>query len=211
MTLQIDTQVVGPLETNCYILRDCDDCWVVDAGIFPGQLIRFLRAEGLSPSKILLTHGHVDHIGGVAKLKKAFPDAAVACPVADEPMLADPKANLSGPFAILLTSPHADELLEIGQTLELGDCQWQVLDTSGHTSGGVSYYCQTGRVVITGDALFAGSVGRTDLPGASAGRLLRNIRQNLLNLPDETRVLPGHGPETTIGAEKRTNPFFIGD
>jgi len=207
--LKIDTLVVGPLETNCYILRDGGDCWVVDAGIFPRPLVKFLRSSNSSPSRILLTHGHADHIAGVAKLKKAFPTASVTCPAGDAAMLCDPKANLSGPFGILMSSPEADELIEPGQILALGASRWEALDTSGHTPGGVSFYCGEHKVVITGDALFAGSIGRTDIPGASSARLLRNIREKLLSLPEDTRVLPGHGGETTIGSEKLTNPFFL--
>ena len=94
-----------------------------------------------------------------------------------------------------------------GQTLTLGDSSWAVLDTSGHTPGGVSYYCESAAVAIVGDALFAGSIGRTDLPGTSTERLVSNIRSQLLSLPEQTRVLTGHGPETTIGVERQTNPF----
>ena len=123
-------------------------------------------------------------------------------------MRADAEANLSAAFGFDVTACGADDLVRPGRSLVLGDFQWAVLDTSGHTPGGVSYYCSQAGVVIVGDALFAKSIGRTDLPGASASRLIRNIQKNLLSLPDQTRVLPGHGPETTIGAEKRTNPFF---
>ena len=207
--LQIDTVLVGPLQTNCYVLRDGEDCWVVDAGIFPRPLIKSLRSGQTPPSRIILTHGHADHIAGVTKVKKAFPAAAITCPAGDSEMLTDAKANLSGPFGILMSSPEPDELIEPGQALTLGESRWEVLDTSGHTAGGVSFYCGEHNVVITGDALFAGSIGRTDVPGASSARLLRNIRENLLSLPEDTRVLPGHGGETTIATEKRTNPFFL--
>ena len=211
MTLQIETIVTSPFDTNCYVLRSNGHCWVVDVGILPGPLAKFLHSESAEPSRLLLTHGHADHTAGVNKLRKVFPDALVTCPAGDENMLSDSKANMSGPFGIFMGKIHADEVIEPGLTLKLGTLDWHVLDTSGHTPGGVSYYCPSQEVVISGDALFAGTVGRTDLPGASAGRLLRNIRRELMTLPEVTRVLPGHGPETTIGQEKRSNPFFKND
>lgn len=208
MTLRIDTLVLGPFETNCYLVRDDERRWVVDPGMWPGPLLDFLTAAGVGPETILLTHGHGDHIAGLAELVQHFPAATVLCPAGDADMLSDPQANLSAPFGMPITSPPPDKLIRPGDSLALGETSWAVLDTSGHTPGGVSFYCESEGVVITGDALFAGSVGRTDVPGANSGRLMANIRQNLLSLPDDTRVLPGHGPETTIGRERRTNPFL---
>jgi len=210
MTLQIDTLVLGPLETNCYVLRSGGDCWVVDPGMWPGPLLEFLSAEAIEATAILLTHGHGDHIAGIATLKERFPAARVVCPAGDAGMLTDANANLSAAFGTPITAPPADELIRPGQSLALGGTNWTVLDTSGHTPGGVSLHCAGEKVVITGDALFAGGIGRSDIPGADGGRLLSNIRNNLLVLDDETRVLPGHGPETTIGDERRVNPFFAG-
>jgi glyoxylase-like metal-dependent hydrolase (beta-lactamase superfamily II) len=113
-------------------------------------------------------------------------------------------------FGVSITAPEPDETFAPGDVLECGNAKWQVLDTSGHSPGGVSFYCESARVVLTGDALFAGSIGRTDIPGADQDQLLANIRQNLLGLPGATRVLPGHGPETTIQQEIETNPFLRG-
>lgn len=205
--IQIETLVLGPLETNGYVLRAGGECWVVDPG-WPGVLPRHLRRNGLSPSRILLTHGHGDHIAGVAELKAAFPECLLCCPAADAAMLGDPERNLSGLFGMPIAAPPAEELLQPGQTLRLGPAEWTVLDTSGHTPGGASFYCPQARAVLTGDSLFAGSIGRTDLPGASASRLVRNIRLRLWVLPDDTKVLAGHGPASTIGVEKAANPFL---
>lgn len=210
MTVQIDTLVLGPLETNCYVLRDAGVCAVVDPGLSPGPLLGMLQDQGASPDMVLLTHGHCDHLAGTAAVQAAFPNVKICCPAEDARMLTDPEANLSGAFGLAMTAPEADELLRPGQAVAVGGSSWQVLDTAGHTPGGVSYYCADAGVVIVGDALFAGSIGRTDIPGASEEVLLRNIREVLLALPDATRVLPGHGPETTIGRERSANPFLLG-
>ncbi len=208
MTVQIDTLALGPLQTNCIVLREGDACWVVDPAMWPEPLLEFLDAQSAVPKAILLTHGHGDHIGGIDELKKRFPDIKVLCPAADEAMLADADLNLSRPFGLPIVSPAADELIEPGAMLTLGDSEWKVLDTSGHTPGGVSFYCESAAAVVVGDALFAGSIGRTDFPGSDSEQLLRTIRENLMTLPDETRVFPGHGPATTIASERKNNPFF---
>jgi glyoxylase-like metal-dependent hydrolase (beta-lactamase superfamily II) len=174
----------------------------------PEPAIEYVRSDGLNPSRILLTHGHCDHIAGVGLFKDAFPDAVVCCPEKDADMLGDPDANLSAPFGMPMTSPPADEIIRPGQELTLGQTAWTVLDTSGHTPGGVSYYCPREKIVIVGDALFSGSVGRTDIPGGDHRLLIENIIKNLLTLPDDTRAIPGHGPETVIGLERATNQYL---
>jgi glyoxylase-like metal-dependent hydrolase (beta-lactamase superfamily II) len=174
----------------------------------PEPAIEYVQGDGLIPSRILLTHGHCDHVCGSGQFKEAFPDVLICCPEKDADMLLDPDSNLSAPFGMPMTSPPADEVLHPGQELTLGQTVWTVLDTSGHTPGGVSFYCPQEKVVIVGDALFAGSVGRTDIPGASHQLLIENIHRNLLTLPDDTRAIPGHGPETVIGLERATNQFL---
>ena len=205
--LQIDVLVLGPLGANCYVLRADGDCWVVDPG-WPGVLPQWLAQAGAAPSRILLTHGHGDHIGGAAELKQAFPQALLCCPADDAAMLANPELNLSSLFFLELVAPPADELLQPGRALALGHTNWLVLDTSGHTPGGVSFYCAEAKTVLTGDALFEQSVGRTDFPGASSSRLIGNIFKSLLSLPDDTKVLAGHGLSTTIGDERLRNPYL---
>jgi len=210
MGVAITTLALGPLQANCTILSDTEnrDCWIVDPGMRPEPAIERIGSEDLRLRKILLTHGHCDHAAGVGTVKQAFPDAVICCPEKDAEMLGDSDANLSAAFGVPMTFPPADELLQVGQELTLGDTVWKVLDTSGHTPGGVSFYCPDLQVVIAGDALFARSIGRTDFPGSSHAQLITTIRENLLTLPDETQVITGHGPQTTIGLERAANPFL---
>ena len=225
--LSIRCIVVGDLMTNCYVLtvgskEGQNHCWVVDAGMQPEPLLEYLDKSTLTPERILLTHGHADHIAGVGDLKQRYPQAILTVPHAEAAMLSDPMMNMSLPFGLHITAPPPDETIQPGDELNLAGLIWKVLDVSGHTPGAVAYYCpateidnpdknnstnSTG-VVFTGDALFAGSIGRTDIPGGDYQRLVKNIHENLLSLPDSTRVLPGHGPETTIGAERKLNPFL---
>jgi len=211
MTLQIETISLGPLETNCYILWTDDEpglAWLVDIGMWSKPLVELLQGRELTPERILLTHGHGDHIGGVEYIKQTYPQAILCCPDGDKEMLTSPELNLSATFLMGISSPEAEEILRPGDELNFGPLTWQVLDTAGHTPGGVSFYCPSAGVVLTGDALFSGSIGRTDIPNGDAELLLENIRKNLLTLPGETRVYPGHGPATTIAAELANNPYL---
>jgi len=210
MTLEIDTFAVGPFQTNTYVVRSGGECWVIDPGMGTGPVAAFLQERGLAPSRILLTHGHCDHIAGVEDVKAVAPEGRICVAGADAEMLTSAALNLSEPFGLPMTAPPADELLEAGQELPLGESVWRILDTSGHTAGGLSFYCQAEAVVFTGDSLFARGVGRTDMPGGDWPRLLENIRNRLLSLPSQTQVYPGHGPATSIGAEKLHNPFIQG-
>ncbi len=226
MALQIETLILGPLETNSYVLwsgSPCDEgpstggrsstrngasCWIVDVGMWSKPIVEFLRERNLSPQRILLTHCHGDHIGGVEYVKEAFGGVKICCPATEKEMLKSPELNLSATFLMGIEAPDPDELLAPGQILHMGMLDWEVLDTSGHTQGGLSFHCPAEGVVFCGDALFAESVGRTDIPCGDHERLIENIRRNLLSLPDETRVFPGHGPATTIGRERKNNPFL---
>ena len=208
--LTIDCLELGELLTNCYVLTAEDVCWIVDPGLSPQPLLDHLRRAGLSPERILLTHGHCDHMAGVAAVKEAFPGSVVTAPAGDAGMLGDPVANLSLPLGLGVAAVAADQTLSPGEELAMGPLTWRVLDAAGHTPGGVAYYCRPAEVVLSGDALFAEGIGRTDIPGADESQLLRNIREGLLTLPGSTRVLPGHGPATTIAHERQANPFLAG-
>ncbi len=208
MSVEIKTFITGPLETNTYLVSSAGQCWIVDPAGGSDDIADFIRTSQLQAKAILLTHGHGDHIAAVADLLVAFEGLQLICPADDAFMLTNPIANMSAQFGMAINAPQPDELIRPGQTLKLAEAGWDVLDTSGHTPGGLSYYCAEAAAVIVGDALFAGSVGRTDIPGASTAKLILNVRENLLSLPDETCVLPGHGPQTKIGIEKQTNPFL---
>jgi hydroxyacylglutathione hydrolase len=183
---------------------------VIDPGFEPDAVLDRLRAERLSASLILNTHGHVDHIAGNDALKAAFPGAPLVIGAGDAAMLTDPMLNLSGLSGVAITSPPADRTVREGDVVEAAGLRLEVLDIPGHSPGHVVFVLRDGPMVFGGDVLFAGSIGRTDFPGGDPDQLLSGIRAKLWPLPDETRVYPGHGPETTVGEEKRTNPFLAG-
>lgn len=183
------------------------EAWIVDPGFPPADRFFFERANrlDLTPQAIVLTHGHLDHIAGVAPLRALLPEIAIWCPRGEAHLLSDPAENLSLHLGIRVTAPTPTRLLQPGDTLELDDTTWEVRDVAGHSPGGLAYYCPAAGIVLSGDALFADSIGRYDFPHSDRRRLLTNIQQNLLTLPDDTVVYSGHGPAATIGEIKRRN------
>lgn len=200
---------------NAYVIwtRAQGPCWIVDPGPPPSaaQVLAHIREHGLQPEAVLLTHGHIDHLAGVPEIREAFPHVPVCIAKEEARALTEASENLSGalgtPFSTQVTDardlPAPSELVLDGVT-------WQVLDTSGHSPGGRSFYCALAKAVLVGDALFQLSIGRTDFHHSDGNRLIENIRRQLFTLPDDTRVFSGHGPTTTIGEEKRYNPFLQG-
>ncbi|HLB74651.1 MAG TPA: MBL fold metallo-hydrolase [Sedimentisphaerales bacterium] len=209
--MKIDCLVLGEYETNCYVLRSGEaatDCLIVDPGLGAEELIAFLDERKMTAVAAALTHGHIDHIAGLAALRRSFPDIKVFIHALDAEMLGKPVANLSGLMGRAFAAEPADILLNDGDWIEQARVKLQVLHTPGHSPGGICLYSSEEGVVFTDDALFAESIGRTDFPGGSMSRLVRSIKEKLWVLSDETVVYPGHGPSTTIAREKAHNPFL---
>jgi glyoxylase-like metal-dependent hydrolase (beta-lactamase superfamily II) len=206
----ITTFSPGPYSTNCYVLESHNHAIIIDAGFEPDDMIDFLRARikhGVSLDALVLTHAHVDHIAGVTDVRRAFKAIPVLIHEAEKDWLGDARLNLSMFSGLPISGPGPDRLLHHNDTLTVGDCALTILHTPGHSPGGITLYCKSDNVALVGDALFAGSVGRTDFPGCSIEQLSTSIKTRLYTLPDDTLVLPGHGPPTTIAREATSNPF----
>jgi hydroxyacylglutathione hydrolase len=207
----LETFPVGPLQCNCTILGDeqSGEAIVIDPGEDIDRIQKRLTAHGLKLKQILVTHGHIDHVGGALRLKR-LTGAPIYLNEGDLEQLAimQQQADWVGVEAPETAPP--DENLADGMTVGLVSYPAQVLHTPGHTQGSVSLLFAPLKLLVAGDTLFAGSIGRTDLPGGNYDQILESIQSRLLALPDETTVLPGHGPASTIGAERRSNPFLRG-
>ena len=205
----LETFPVGPLQCNCTILGDeeAGEAIVIDPGDEIGRIARRLNTLGLKLKQILITHAHIDHIGGALKLKK-LTGAPILMNENDLPQLKI-MATQAGWLGIDTpeTAPPDDNLSD-GLTVGLARYPAQVIHTPGHTQGSVCLHFSPLNLLVAGDTLFAGSIGRTDLPGGNSDQILDSIQSRLLALPPQTRVLPGHGPATTIGAEQKSNPFL---
>ena len=209
--MEIECLELGDFMTNCYVVREsaeAKECLIIDPGYGAEVLVEQLQAKGLRPQRILLTHGHCDHIAGVKLIREKFGAPPVCISKADAPMLMDDKTNLTWMTGSLLRLDKPEETIEPGDVIRLGELELKGLPTPGHTPGGVSFYGADEGVVFVGDALFAGSIGRTEFPGGEMQALLKGVREQLFTLPEETRVYTGHGPATTVGVEKHSNPFF---
>ena len=211
-TMKIQTFVLGDYQTNSYCLMQTEsakDCLIIDTGLQSQPLINFLKENELNPVAAVFTHGHIDHIDGLALLRESWPDIKVAIHKDDAGMFDDDKQNLSAFSGMPFRADPAEIIIEAGWPLSFAGLEFNVLHTPGHTPGGISLYSQQEGVVFVGDALFAGSIGRTDFPGGDFNQLIASIKTKLLTLPEDTKIYPGHGPATTIATEKRTNPFLM--
>lgn len=204
----IEARAMGAMGANCYLYAcmETKKAVVIDPGADGKRIYRWILEKGLNVEYILLTHGHVDHIGAVDELRDLLGEVLVGIHAGDAEMLTDGRKNLSSYFGPGLSLKKADLLLQDGQELMIGKNRIKVISTPGHSPGGACFLCSEG--LFSGDTLFAGSIGRTDFPGGSMNQLVDGVKKKLLILPEDTRVFPGHGEETSIGEEKRDNPFL---
>lgn len=199
---------VGMMDSNCYIIgcEETREGAIVDPGADAKRILKKVEELGLKIVAVILTHGHIDHIGALADVREAT-GAPVMIHADDAPQLTDAGKNLSVYVGSKVSTKAADRLLQDNDKIEVGKITLEVIHTPGHTRGGISIKCAP-EILITGDTLFAGSIGRSDFPGGNHVQLISSIKTKLLIFPDETRVYPGHGPSSTIGEEKRFNPFL---
>jgi glyoxylase-like metal-dependent hydrolase (beta-lactamase superfamily II) len=212
MSLRTETFERGPVDTNGYLVYDqeSNDAVIIDAPPdFAEDVIAAAEARDLTPSALILTHTHWDHTGDVAALRRHYPEMIVYVHADDEYRLIEPMKYTVWQLPFTIEGSSADRHLHHGDTLTLGALCFEVIHTPGHTEGGICLYDRSRKVIFVGDTLFAGSVGRTDLPGGDTATLMSSIKSRLLPLPDDVRVLPGHGPATTIGRERRENAFLL--
>lgn len=206
--IRIETWVLGAVSTNCYLVynEDSKEAVVVDpAGNYP-FISNKCRELGVTPSAVLLTHGHFDHMLAAPEIRRAF-QLKIYASETEDAMLADPGLNLSECFQGMPLGFHADEFVTDGQELTFLGVTWKVLETPGHTAGSVCYYIPEERLLLAGDTLFRESYGRTDFPTGSSSQMVHSILDRLFVLPDDTTVYPGHGELTSIGYEKQCNPM----
>jgi glyoxylase-like metal-dependent hydrolase (beta-lactamase superfamily II) len=225
--MKVETLIVGPLDVGCYILTDekneprtnevQGESIVIDPGGDADKIINFLKTHNLQPRYLVNTHGHGDHIGANKALKERFPDIKICIHREDAECLSNPFKNLSalGGFQskeYILKSPPADIALTEGVKLTLGKIVLEVIHTPGHTPGGICLLSRSEDnqpdVLFSGDSLFQGSIGRTDFPGGNHHALIKSLKEKILTLKENTVVYPGHGPTTTVGREKKNNPYL---
>ncbi len=203
----IETLVVGMIQANCYILADetTREAVVIDPGGDTPVIVKALEARDLKPVAVLATHGHFDHVEGLAGMKRAT-QAPIYVHQGDLPLI----QGMTGQgllFGVRVeAAPPPDQFVSEGQEIPFGELSLKVIHTPGHSPGSVSYLVDD--AVFVGDLLFAGSIGRTDLQGGDYNTLIRSVREKIFTLPEDTVVYPGHGPATRVGTEKRSNPFF---
>ncbi len=207
MLTDIKKFVIGPIENNTYLLvGENNRCLVIDPAIGTKALTQHIEEAGLQVEAVLLTHGHCDHLLGLDDLQEAFPDTPVYIHPDDKPYLQNVELNGS---MMVIGKPYRYDGAVLSLTegpMQVGSFEFEVIHLPGHTPGGVALLFEN--ICLTGDSLFAGSVGRTDFPGSNAAHLIQSLKGKLLKLPEETLVLAGHGPETTIGREAKSNPFL---
>ena len=209
MATKVHTLVVGPFAVNCYLLWNIQTAegLIIDPGAEGEEIAAQIDELQMNPRAILLTHGHGDHIAAVAELKELY-DIPLYIGAGEEVLLADPSANISAFFDHPIVAPKPDLTVRDEQVIRVAGIDLLVLATPGHTSAGVCYLEEAAGRLFTGDTIFAGSIGRTDLPGGNYEELIESIQRKILPLPDSVLILPGHGPHSTVGTERVANPFL---
>ena len=210
-SIQCTTIVSNPFQQKTVVanLEGRKDCVIVDPGLEPDKIIQVLGEKGLEPAALLITHGHSDHIGGNHALKARWPDCPIIVGVGDAIKLTDPHQNLSAQYGLAVTSPPADQTVVEGDVLDVAGFSLEILELPGHSPGHIVFVWKEASpmVVFGGDVLFAGSIGRCDFADGNFEDLAAAIHAKLFTLSEDTLILPGHGPNTTVGDEKRANPF----
>jgi glyoxylase-like metal-dependent hydrolase (beta-lactamase superfamily II) len=208
--MRVESVTIGMFAAQSHVAIDeaSGACAIIDAGEDARGIETVVRRAGARPEKILLTHGHIDHAGGLAALRRAYPGVPILMNERDRAWV-ERLAEQGLMFGLRVEpAPAPDGFLEDGQVIEVGGLRLRTIFTPGHTEGGTTFFAERERVAFVGDTLFRGSVGRTDLPGGSFRTLLRSVRERLLPLGDDVVVYSGHGPKTTIGEERRENDFI---
>lgn len=205
--VKIETLAVGMGQANCYIIHNQIEALIIDPGADEKKIKQTIENLGVTPVAILLTHAHYDHIGAVDAIRDEY-EIPVYLSSNEKDWLQNPRKNLSAFVGHETTARAADHHFKENKEMTISDFTFKVVLTPGHSPGGVSFVFEDDAFVITGDALFAGSIGRTDFPGSSHEQLLDGVRTQLFSLPDHYTIYPGHMGQSTIGHEKTTNPFF---
>lgn len=209
----ITTFPLGPYQTNCFVVTADPPkagmaCWIVDCSFDPDRMLDWIDEQRLKPSAILLTHTHVDHIAGVDRAISHFAKLPMYVHEKEAGFCSDAMLNLSALGGMPVTCTEPDHLVRQGDVLQLDGSKWRVMHTPGHSPGGVCYIHDESKQAIVGDAIFHGSIGRHDFPTSDVAELRRSI-QKIMQLPDDMTIHPGHGPATTIGKERRSNPYVV--
>lgn len=212
-TPELISLALGPVETNCFILSvpsgsDPQGCYLIDCGMDPEPLLDQVAEHAFEPRGLLLTHCHYDHIGGIERLMERFGPMPIWVHPIEADWNRDPMLNLSGMTPLPCVAPAPDKRFEDGDRLDLLGTHWDVLHLPGHSPGSVALHDSTHGILLAGDTLFSGSVGRVDFPTSDPSAMKRSL-ERLMTLPDETVVHPGHGPATTIGRERVSNPYVL--